>query len=134
MPLISVGCKIFRFSNNYQKAIYVIWRLSNHKTPAGEEDIIFKGLGNPFWIADFRDYQATEPNHKKFNELGAKIICLEKIRPHVDLERAIMGIRLSEEMVATQFHPEADAKGMLVHFKQPKRMEHVVKVHGEKKY
>ncbi|MFT5916721.1 MAG: GMP synthase-like glutamine amidotransferase [Flammeovirgaceae bacterium] len=106
----------------------------SHRAPAGEEDIILKGLGNPFWIADFRDYQATEPNHKKFNELGAKIICLEKIRPHIDLERAILGIRLSEEMVATQFHPEADAKGMLIHFKQPERMEHVIKVHGEEKY
>ena len=105
-----------------------------HKTPAGEEDILFENLPNPFWIADFRDYQAIQPKRNNFEDLGAKITCLEKIRPHVDFERAIMAIRFSNEMVATQFHPEADAKGMAVHFRQPERKEIVVKRHGEDKY
>jgi len=105
-----------------------------HKTPAGEEDILFNNLDNPFWIADFRDYQALQPITKAFNELGARITCLEKIRPYVDFERAIMAIRLSDEMVATQFHPEADAKGMLIHFAKPDRKAHVIKHHGEDKY
>lgn len=105
-----------------------------HKTPAGELDILFADLENPFWIADFRDYQAIQPKKARFNELDAKITCLEKIRPHVDFERAIMGIRLSDEMVATQFHPEADAKGMLIHFQKPDKKAHIIKHHGEDKY
>jgi GMP synthase-like glutamine amidotransferase len=45
--------------------------------------------------------------------LGVTILRLEKERPHVNLERAIMAIRFSKEVFGTQFHPEADGEGML---------------------
>ena len=105
-----------------------------HKTPAGEEDVLFEGLDNPFWIADFRDWQVINPNKKRFEELGAKITCLEKIRPHVDFERAIMAIRISNEIVGTQFHPEADDEGMIIHFNKPDKKALVIEHHGEEKY
>lgn len=105
-----------------------------HKTPAGEEDILFDGLDNPFWIADFRDWQVVNPNMERLKELGARITCLEKIRPHVDFERAVMAIRISEEIVGTQFHPEADADGMIIHFHKPDKKELVIEHHGEEKY
>lgn len=105
-----------------------------HKTPAGEEDVLFEGLPNPFWIADFRDWQVVNPNLKRFEELGAKITCLEKIRPHVDFERAIMAIRISDEIVGTQFHPEADAEGMVLHFNKPDKKQFVIEHHSEEKY
>lgn len=105
-----------------------------HRTPAGEEDLLFQGLSNPFWIADFRDWQVTQPNTARFEELGAKIICLEKIRPHVDFDRAIMAIRISDEIVGTQFHPEADAEGMIIHFNKPDKKALVIEHHGEEKY
>ncbi len=105
-----------------------------HLTDAGAEEHIFDGLNNPFWAADFRFYQVTQPNEDRFEELGASILALEKIRPHVPLERAIMAIRFSPEMIGVQFHPEADPEGMISHFIEPERREAVITEHGAEKY
>ena len=45
-----------------------------------------------------------------------------------------MAIRINDEFVGTQFHPEADAASMYHHFRQPERKEHVVSKYGEQKY
>lgn len=104
------------------------------KTDAGKKDPFLKDLNSPFYIADFRDYQFIRPNKKRFKELGASILCLEKKRPHIPFERAVMSVRLSDTIFGTQFHPEADRIGMLKHFSDPERKAHVVKEHGEEKY
>lgn len=105
-----------------------------HKTEAGKMEAIFDGLPNPFYIADFRDWQVVEPDMRQIDELGAEILALEKVRPHVPLERAIMAVRFSPEIFGTQFHPEADAKGMLHHFSDPVRMKKIIEEHSETKY
>lgn len=105
-----------------------------HKTDAGAREPLFEGLQNPFWAADFRDFQAIQPDLDRMEELGAEILALEKIRPHVPLERAIMAIRFSEEMIGVQFHPEADSDGMLQHFLDPKRRAAIIEEHTEEKY
>lgn len=105
-----------------------------HLTDAGAGDSIFEGLPNPFYIADFRNWQCVEPSMERFDAIGAEILALEKARPHVPLERAIMAIRFSDEFFGTQFHPEADPEGMLDHFLDPGRREQVTGEHGEDKY
>lgn len=105
-----------------------------HKEAAGFDELLLKGLDDPFYGADFRAFQVVQPNRKAMAELGATILSLEKIRPHVPLERAIMGIRISDEMVGFQFHPEADPASMMHHFKQPERKRQVVDEYGEDKY
>lgn len=105
-----------------------------HMTDQGIDEPLFEGLPNPFYVADFRDYQVIQPNTKRLEKLGATILALEKIRPHVPLERAVMSIRFSKEIMGTQFHPEADVEGMLKHFQEPKRKEHVIQEHGLTKY
>lgn len=105
-----------------------------HKTESGKHDPILKGLPNKFYGADFRGWQVVQPNDKRLAELEAKIICIEKIRPHVPLERAMMGIRVSDEIVGTQFHPEADPESMWYHFKKPERKQQVLEEYGEEKY
>ncbi len=105
-----------------------------HKTAAGEIDDLFDELDDPFYAADFRKWQVVQPDKKRLKALGADILAIEKHRPHVELERAVMGIRLSREVVGVQFHPEADAEGMLQHFSQAKRRQHVIDHHGEEKY
>lgn len=104
-----------------------------HKTEAGQKESIFMGLPDPFYAADFREWQVVQPN-KTMTELNASILALEKERPHVDLERAIMAVRVSDEIIGTQFHPEADPESMYYHFKQPERQEFVFKNYGEAKY
>ena len=39
----------------------------------------------------------------------AQVLSLEKIRTHVEYERAIMAVRFSDEFVGTQYHPELSA-------------------------
>lgn len=105
-----------------------------HKTYWGKKEPFFEGLPDPFYIADFRRYQVLKPNHRRFKALGAKILCLETLSPHVHEERAIMAIRLSPEMIGTQFHPEADPAGLLQYFNEPDRKKAIHEEHGESRY
>ncbi len=100
--------------------------MSVHKTAEGQKDSLLQNLENPFWAVDSRDYQVVQPDLKKFKVLGAKIIALEKIRDHVKYERAIMAIRFSDEMVGTQFHPEADPVSFLAHLKKTEAKEKII--------
>ncbi len=105
-----------------------------HKTHFAQNDPLFRELNDPFWVVDSRDFQVTQPNTAVLEKMGAKILCLEKIRPHVQLERAIMAIRFTKEIIGTQFHPEADAAGMGRHFAREERREKIIKTYGEAKY
>ena len=104
------------------------------KTSAGEQETLFKPLPNPFYVADFRDWQVIQPNVKQLKKLGATILTIEKERPHIDLERAIMSVRFSDEMLGVQFHPEAHPEGMFSHFSDEKRKAQVIENHGKAKY
>lgn len=105
-----------------------------HETADGRADSLFEGLPDPFFAVDSRDYQVTEPDFNAFDTLGAQLLGVEKIRPHVALERAIMAVRFSPEIVGTQFHPEADDEGMLMYFERPDKREQVISNYGETKY
>ena len=105
-----------------------------YKTEAGSKDILLKDLPDPFYSIDSRSWQVVQPNKKMFSELGAQILCLEKERPHIPLERAMMAIRINNEFVGTQFHPEADAASKFNSFCAPKRKEEIISKYGEKKF
>jgi GMP synthase-like glutamine amidotransferase len=105
-----------------------------HMMPDGKEEIVFEGLNDPFYVVDSRDWQLTGPNHEKLDLMGAKILCVEKDRPHFPYERAVMGIRFNEYMIGTQFHPEADAKGMSLYLKTEEKKKTVIANHGEEKW
>jgi homoserine O-succinyltransferase/O-acetyltransferase len=108
--------------------------MTMHKTQEGIHDSVFQGLENPFWAVDSRDYQVVQPNFKKFKALGSRIIALEKIRNHVEYERAIMAIRFTDEIVGMQFHPEADAMSFLEHLKKPVVREKIIELKGKSKF
>ncbi len=95
---------------------------------------IFKGMKDPFYAVDSRDYQVTQPHHNRFKKMGASVLAIEKARPHVPLERAIMVIRFNENMIGTQFHPEADAIGMSLYLQTDERKKTVIDNHGEIKW
>ncbi|HPZ25761.1 MAG TPA: GMP synthase [Kaistella sp.] len=105
-----------------------------HKTEDGANDFLLKNLPEPFYAVDSRAYQFIEPNYKKLDEMGMKIVALEKVRPHIHLERAVMAIRFSDEIFGTQFHPEADPKGMLENLKDDKNREAMIESFGTEKY
>ncbi len=105
-----------------------------HLTPNGKKEIVFSELKDPFYVVDSRDYQVIQPNHKKLDMMGAKILCVEKDRPHVPYERAVMGIRFNKYMIGTQFHPEADAEGMSIYLRSDSKKQTVIENHGEEKW
>ena len=105
-----------------------------HKTHEGMHEPFFEALDDPFTVADFRFWQVVQPDRKAFERMGAEILALEKIRPHVPLERAIMAVRFSKEIFGTQFHPEADPVGMLIHFNQPEKKAEIIQQHGQEKF
>lgn len=105
-----------------------------HQTEDGLNDPVFQGLPEPFYAVDSRDWQVVEPNFENLKKMGAKVLAIEKERPYINLERAVMAIRFSDEMIGTQFHPEADATGMSLHLKTEERKKTVIEVHGEEKY
>ncbi|SHL65367.1 type 1 glutamine amidotransferase [Chryseobacterium polytrichastri] len=105
-----------------------------HKTDEGKQEFLFKNLPNPFYAVDSRAFQFIEPNHDRFEELGMKIVAIEKFRPHINLERAIMAIRFSEEIFGTQFHPEANPAGMVENLKDEKNKVAMIENFGMEKY
>jgi len=104
-----------------------------HLLEEGKEEPVFSGMNDPFYAVDSRDFQVIEP---KMNVLykGAKILCIEKDRPHLPYERAIMGIRFSEYFIGTQFHPEADAIGMSMYLQTEEKKKTVIENHGIAKW
>ncbi|MBD0367998.1 MAG: GMP synthase, partial [Flavisolibacter sp.] len=82
-----------------------------HVLLEGQREPVFTGLPDPFYVVDSRDWQVVKPNFDKIKMMGATVLCVEKYRPHVPYEQAIMGVRFNKYMIGTQFHPEADAIG-----------------------
>jgi len=105
-----------------------------HVVPEGQSDPVFRGLNDPFYVVDSRDWQVIEPNWERIKKLGSKILCIEKYRPHVPYVQAIMGVRFNEYMIGTQFHPEADAIGMSMYLQTEEKKKIVIETHGEEKW
>ena len=105
-----------------------------HLLHDGSNEIIFNGMADPFYAVDSRDWQVIEPNHNKLREMGGNILCIEKERSHIPLERAIMAIRFNEYFFGTQFHPEADAIGMSMYLQTDAKKKTVVDNYGIEKW
>lgn len=105
-----------------------------HKTEEGLNDPILEGLQNPFYAIDSRDYQVVQPKLSIFKKKGAQIIALEKIRTHREYERAIMGVRFTEQFVGLQFHPEADALSFIANLKNAEKREKIIAMKGKSKF
>jgi GMP synthase-like glutamine amidotransferase len=103
-------------------------------TIAGQEDPVFSGLPNPFYAVDSRDWQVVSADEDRFAYTSAEVAAIEKYRPDVPLERCIMSIRFSNQVMGTQFHPEADAMGMKSYLLQEDKKAKIIELHGEEKY
>jgi homoserine O-succinyltransferase len=105
-----------------------------HMLEGGKDEPVFAGLQDPFYAVDSRNYQVIQPDHERLQEIGATLLAIEKERPHVPLERAIMAIRFNDCMVGTQFHPEADATGMSMYLQREDKKHVVIENHGFEKW
>lgn len=105
-----------------------------HMLDGGTSEPVFDGLNDPFYSVDSRDYQVIEPDIHKLHQMGASILAIEKNRPHVPYERAIMAIRFNDHFIGTQFHPEADASGMHMYLMREDKKQTVIENHGADKW
>jgi homoserine O-succinyltransferase/O-acetyltransferase len=129
-----MACHHFRLGTVSERFKMSFGTYPVHKTAAGKQEHLFLPLSDPFYIADFRRYQVTQPDMARIRALGAHLLCLEKLRPHVHYERAVMAMRFSPEMIGTQFHPEADPDGLLSYFGEEVRKKSIVEEHGAPRY
>lgn len=90
---------------------------------------LFNNLHNPFHAFDNRDFQVTPAADLPEQ---STILAVEETN---DLySNAIMAIQFNESMWGTQFHPEADSKGMMLYLQRDERKKQIIEIHGEQKW
>lgn len=138
---------LFLICHSFQLAI-IHWELANvmlrksysfgvmpiHKAREGKRDFLLENLPDPFYAVDSRAYQCIEPNVDRLKNLKMAVVAIEKMRPHIHLERAIMAIRFSSEIFGTQFHPEANPKSMMENLKDDHNKNAMIENFGTEKY
>jgi len=129
-----LACRYFKVGQLTKRQSTAFGVFPVHLLEDGKDEPVFENMPDPFYAVDSRDYQVVQPNHERLRELGAKILCIEKERPHVPFERALMSIRFSDHFIGTQFHPEADAVGMTRHLKTEKKKKMVIENYGVAKW
>lgn len=127
-------CRHYKIATISKRKSTAFGIFPTHLLVDGKNEVIFDGLRDPFYSVDSRDYQVVEPDHNKLHDMGASILAIEKDRPHVPLERAVMAIRFNENMIGTQFHPEADAIGMSLHLQTEDKKKTVIENYGKEKW
>ena len=134
-------CHSFQLMCRYYNVATVCKRKSTafgvfpvHMLPQGQNEPIFNNLADPFFTVDSRDFQVIAPNYRKLGEMNATLLAIEKERPHVPYERAIMALRFNEYFVGTQFHPEADATGMSMYLQRDDKKKTVIDNYGKEKW
>ncbi len=129
-----MACKHFGLAEITKRNDTSFGVMTVHKTKEGNNDPLLEGLEDPFYAVDSRDYQVVQPHLNVFADKGAKIISLEKIRDHVQFERAIMAVRFTKYFVGTQFHPEADPLSFVANLKKAETREKIINMKGRKKF
>jgi homoserine O-succinyltransferase len=131
---LQIYCRHYHYAVVKKRRSTAFGVMTIHKTKQGRNEPLMKNLSDPFYAVDSRDYQIVSPREEIIMAGGGQIVCIEKDRPHIDLERAVMAIRFDEAIFGTQFHPEADSDGMYHHLVQEEKKKLVIEKHGEKKY
>jgi homoserine O-succinyltransferase/O-acetyltransferase len=129
-----LACRHYTIGNVCKRKSTAFGVFPIHMTEEGRNEPVFANMPDPFYSVDSRDYQVIEPNFVQLIKMGANILAIEKERPHVPLERAIMAIRFNDHFIGTQFHPEADAEGMSMYLQRGDKKKTVIENHGEDKW
>jgi len=129
-----LACRYFKIGNLCKRKSTAFGIFPVHLLSNGKDEPVFNEMLDPFYAVDSRDYQVIEPDHQQIQSIGASILAIEKERPQVLLERAVMAIRFNEYMIGTQFHPEADASGMSLYLQTDEKKKTVIENYGLQKW
>lgn len=130
-----IFCRYYGYGKVMKRKSTAFGVMPVHKTKDGKNESLFKELADPFYAIDSRDYQILQPNLSKIWSGGGHVLCIEKERPLIPLERAVMAIRFNESIIGMQFHPEADSDSMYHYLLNDlSKKTYVIERHGERKY
>jgi GMP synthase-like glutamine amidotransferase len=129
-----LACRFFKTGKVTRRRSTAFGVFPIHMNAEGKKEPVFNGLKDPFYAVDSRDFQVIEEDHADTKKKGVSILAIEKERPHVPLERAVMAIRFNEYMLGTQFHPEADPLGMSMYLQREDKKKTVIAGYGEEKW
>ena len=129
-----IACRYFNVGTVSKRKSTAFGVFPVHLMQTQVTEPVFDGLKDPFYAVDSRDYQVIQPDIKDLTQRGIRLLCIEKDRPHVPYERAIMAVRFNEYMIGTQFHPEADAPGMSMYLQTDEKKKTVIDNHGFDKW
>ena len=127
-------CRHWRIANVCKRKSTAFGVFPVHLLRDAYEEPVFQGMRDPFYAVDSRDWQVIEPHHNQLHEMEAKVLCIEKERTHIPLERAVMAIRFNDYFFGTQFHPEADAVGMSMYLQTDAKKKTVIENYGLEKW
>ncbi|RZK81284.1 MAG: GMP synthase [Pedobacter sp.] len=128
-----LGCRKFHVGTVIPRRSTAFGIFPVFLTSEGVKEHIFGGLDNPFYAVDSRDWQVVNVDDSGSNPYS-NVLALEKDRPHVNLERCVMAVRFTNEIIGTQFHPEADPVGMKMYLLQEDKKQAIIRNHGKQKY
>lgn len=129
-----IFCRYYGYAKVTKRKSTAFGIMPIHKTKEGQKEPLFSQLEDPFYAVDSRDYQIVEPDQGKIWSGGGNILCIEKDRPFISLERAVMAIRFNEAIFGTQFHPEADSDSMFRYLIRDDKKKIITDKHGDRKY
>ncbi len=129
-----IFCRYYGYGKVTKRKSTAFGVMPVHKTKEGKKEPMFSQLTDPFYAVDSRDYQILQPNEAKIWSGGGNILCIEKERPLIPFERAVMAMRINEAIIGTQFHPEVDSDGMHRYLLRDDKKKIVMEKYGEKKY
>ena len=129
-----LACRFFNVAEVTKRKSTAFGVFPIHLLKGGKSEKVFEGLNDPFYSVDSRDYQVLHPKQKVLRKMGGAVLAIEKERPHVPLDRAVMAIRFNKFMIGTQCHPEADAIGMTMYLQREDKKKTVIENHGFEKW
>jgi GMP synthase-like glutamine amidotransferase len=129
-----IACRHFKVGTVSKRKSTAFGVFPVHFIQSQFEEPVFNGLKDPFYAVDSRDYQVIQPDIRDLTGRKIKLLCIEKNRPHVPYERAIMSVRFNDYMIGTQFHPEADATGMSMYLQTEEKKKTVIDNYGFEKW
>lgn len=104
------------------------------QTEAGKADPVLQGLADNYYVFDSREWQVVNPDMKRFEEIGATLLTIERERTDPNNPRALMAIRFGPYCFATQYHPEVDPADMKARMLTDEYKKHMVDEYGIAKY